>query len=105
MKTMPRKMPKPEASGNAAAPHDDDGRVRAIIDAVVPDIDGGRFAGKCIAGEPTELVAHCFTDGHDRLRVILHWRAADEAQAQAQEVEMTQGVNDEWHARVTFPAP
>ena len=29
-------------------PHD--GRLRAVIDAVLPCIDRGRFAAKCIAG-------------------------------------------------------
>ena len=40
-------------------------------------VDGGRFPAKCIAGEPTRLVAHCFADGHDQLRVMLSWRAVD----------------------------
>jgi len=54
-----------------------DGRTRAVIDAVLPCIDGGRFAIKRIAGEAVSIEAHCFTDGHDRLRVVLHWRLMD----------------------------
>jgi starch synthase (maltosyl-transferring) len=81
----------------------EDERARAVIDAVIPSIDGGLFAGKCIAAEPTPLVAHCFTDGHDQLRVFLHWRA--EGEHRNQDVEMSPGVNDEWHATVVFPTP
>jgi starch synthase (maltosyl-transferring) len=99
-------------SGIASAAAPADGRVRAVIDAVEPQVDGGRFAAKCIAGEPTDLVAHCFADGHDRLRVVLAWRAlgqatrdAGAAQDGAREIEMRPGVNDEWHGAVTFPAP
>ena len=50
-----------------------EGRCRAIIDAVAPVIDGGRFPLKRIAGERVRIEAHCFTDGHDRLRVVLRW--------------------------------
>ncbi len=80
-----------------------DGRVRVVIDQVLPSIDCGRFPGKCIAGEPTDLVAWCFTDGHDQLRAVLHWRHASETTRH--DVEMALEVNDEWHAHVVFPAP
>jgi starch synthase (maltosyl-transferring) len=33
----------------------EDGRVRAVIDAVLPCVDGGRFAAKRIAGERVEI--------------------------------------------------
>ncbi len=80
-----------------------DGRARAMIDAVLPTVDGGRFAAKCIAGEPVHVEAHCFADGHDRLRAVLHWGAvgADDRF----ELEMTAGVNDVWSADITPPAP
>jgi hypothetical protein len=39
------------------------GRVRAVIDAVRPAIDGGRFAVKRVTGEALEVEAHCFADG------------------------------------------
>jgi starch synthase (maltosyl-transferring) len=93
----------PAEAGVSALPPPGDGRVRVIVDAVVPQVDGGRFAGKCIAGEPFTLTAHAFTDGHDRLRVRLHWRA--EADAATHPVDMAPGVNDEWHAQVCLPQP
>ncbi len=80
-----------------------DGRLRAVIDAVIPSVDGGRFAVKRIAGEPFAVQANCLADGHDRLRVMLRWRA--ERDAAMQEVEMALDVNDEWHASFTPPEP
>ena len=50
--------------------------MRAVIDAFLPAVDGGRFPSKCIAGEAVTVEAHCFTDGHDRLHVVLRWVAA-----------------------------
>lgn len=85
------------------APQRPDGRARAVIDAVRPAVDGGRFAVKRVAGEPMQVQAHCFTDGHDVLRVMLRWKG--EADASWHEVEMKHGVNDEWHASFTPPVP
>jgi starch synthase (maltosyl-transferring) len=51
-----------------------DGRIRAIIDSLSPTVDGGRFPAKRIAGEPVRIEAHCFADGHDKLRVTMRWR-------------------------------
>jgi starch synthase (maltosyl-transferring) len=93
----------PAEAGVSSLPPPGDGRIRVIVDAVVPQVDNGRFAGKCIAGEPFTLTAHAFTDGHDRLRVRLHWRADGEAATHP--VEMSPGHNDEWHALVCFPHP
>ena len=81
-------------------PHD--GRLRAVIDAVLPCIDRGRFAAKCIAGQPFHVTVHAFTDGHDVLRVMLLWQQEGHA---VQEVEMTLKWNDEWHASFTPSVP
>jgi starch synthase (maltosyl-transferring) len=84
-----------------------EGRVRAVIDAVLPAVDGGRFAAKCIAGEAVAIEAHCFTDGHDRLRVVLRWGAAGTPVAagagEEYEVEMKLSANDVWQAEFTPP--
>src|SRR5689334_17819568 len=100
-KTLPPVSTTPLST--AATPPPTDGRVRVIIDRLVPSVDGGRFPGKCVAGEPTDLVAWCFTDGHDQLRAVLHWRAA--GATATHDVEMALDVNDEWHAQVVFPQP
>jgi starch synthase (maltosyl-transferring) len=76
-----------------------DGRVRAVIDAVRPAVDSGRFAVKRVAGEPLEVEAHCFADGHDVLRAVLAWRGEDAAAWQ--EVEMRALGNDVWRAQFT----
>ncbi len=64
-----RKEPAPEAQLL-------EGRGRAVVDAILPVIDGGRFRAKCIAGEPAQITAHCFTDGMTGSRVVLRWQAS-----------------------------
>ena len=78
------------------------GRARAVIDAMLPCVDGGRFPAKCIAGQPFHVTVHAFTDGHDALRVMLLWQQEGHA---VQEVEMTLLHNDEWHADFTPSVP
>lgn len=87
---------------------DDHGNVRAVIDAVLPAVDNGRFPVKCVAGERVRVRAHCFTDGHDVLRVQLRWRAQNQDQGQPQpefrEVPMKPLGNDVWEAAFSPPA-
>src|SRR5450631_377045 len=90
-----------DATGAGGTTQIADGRVRAVIDAVLPAVDGGRFPIKRIAGEAVEIEAQCFTDGHDKLRVVLRWQrtgARDEY-----EVEMKPHANDVWLAEFTPP--
>jgi starch synthase (maltosyl-transferring) len=88
-----------------------DGRVRAVIDAVAPVVDAGRFAAKCLAGEPVCIEAHCFTDGHDQLRVVLRSGLvlapgdAPPVQEPGEELDMRAIGNDVWCAELTPPAP
>ncbi|GAA0769282.1 alpha-1,4-glucan--maltose-1-phosphate maltosyltransferase [Ideonella azotifigens] len=83
-----------------------DGRVRVVIAAVQPSIDHGRFAAKCVAGEPFEVSAHVFTDGHDQVRARLQWRPERQDDGSAwREVEMSAAGNDEWTACFVPPAP
>ena len=77
--------------------------MRAVIDAVLPAIDGGRFPVKRIAGEAVNVEAHCFTDGHDRLRVVLRWQLVGDSELR--EVGMTAAPNDVWRAEFTPAAP
>ena len=79
------------------------GRVRAVIDAVFPVVDGGRFPAKRIAGEAVRVEAHCFADGHDRLRVVLSWQQI--GRPHLDEVEMAHAANDVWSAEFTPPVP
>jgi len=77
----------------------EDGRIRAVIDAVIPNVDGGRFAVKRVAGESITITAHCFTDGHDVLRVMLRW--GKQEQTDLHEVPMNPMGNDVWSAEFT----
>jgi starch synthase (maltosyl-transferring) len=102
------KAPAPKRS---AAPVADatrnlvEGRVRAVIDDVRPNVDAGRFPIKRIAGESVAVEAHCFTDGHDQLRVILRWQPAGDSSGNAHEVDMQALPNDVWRAEFTPPTP
>jgi starch synthase (maltosyl-transferring) len=78
-----------------------EGRVRAVIDAVLPAVDRGRFPVKCIAGETVAIEAHCFADGHDTLRVVLRWHAV--GASEEYEVDMQPQANDVWLAEFTPP--
>jgi starch synthase (maltosyl-transferring) len=82
-----------------------EGRQRAVIDAVRPSVDAGRFAVKRVAGESVGVEAHCFTDGHDQLRVILSWQPVRGTHANAYEVEMQAQPNDVWTCEFTPPTP
>ncbi len=84
-----------------AAPRVHEGRARAVIDAVLPAVDGGRFPAKRIAGEAVGIEAHCFTDGHDKLRVMLRWHAI--GASDEYEVDMQPQANDVWLAEFTPP--
>jgi starch synthase (maltosyl-transferring) len=77
-----------------------DGRVRAVIDAVRPAIDCGRFADKRVVGDDMVVEADCFTDGHDVVRVMLRWRA--EGDDRFSETEMAPLGNDLWRGAFTL---
>jgi starch synthase (maltosyl-transferring) len=71
-----------------------DGRLRAIIDRVLPEIGGGRFPAKRVIGDAMVVEADVFGDGHDTLACMLGYRHDDETEWH--EVPMTLGVNDRW---------
>jgi starch synthase (maltosyl-transferring) len=102
MKNIFSTKPLSAAGGSDAGIGLDHGASRAVIDAVLPDVDNGRFAVKCVAGERVAVRAHCFTDGHDVLRVQLCWRAHD--QKDFREVPMKPLGNDVWEAAFSPPA-
>jgi starch synthase (maltosyl-transferring) len=82
-----------------------DGRVRAVIDSLSPRVDGGRFPAKRVAGEPVRIEAHCFADGHDRLRVMLRWLSPGERASEEHETDMIAQGNDVWICDLTPPTP
>src|SRR5688572_9665482 len=87
------------ASGKTARAPGADGRVRAVIDKVIPEVDGGRFPVKRVVGDTMVVEADAFTDGHDALACMLGFR--HEGETDWTEVPMTALVNDRW--RGEFP--
>ncbi|HEX4776585.1 MAG TPA: alpha-1,4-glucan--maltose-1-phosphate maltosyltransferase [Acidimicrobiia bacterium] len=71
---------------------------RVVIEDVRPQVDGGQFAAKAIAGDDVEVWATVFADGHDELRARVRHRRPGETRWR--EVEMEPLGNDRWHARV-----
>jgi starch synthase (maltosyl-transferring) len=71
-----------------------EGRIRAVIEAVAPSVDGGRFPIKRVQGERVAVEADCFTDGHDALVCLLRWR--HESETQWHEARMQAAPNDRW---------
>jgi len=74
-----------------------DGRRRAVIESVRPEVDCGRFAAKRVVGEWVVVEADIFTDGHDRLGAVVRHRPAGEAAWT--ETPMEPLVNDRWRGR------
>ena len=50
------------------------GRNRVIIDAVRPQVDGGRYPIKRVIGENVSVEADAFCDGHDKLSCVILFR-------------------------------
>jgi starch synthase (maltosyl-transferring) len=73
-----------------------DGRARVVLERLAPEVDAGRFAAKRVVGEPLCAEVDAFTDGHDRVAVVLHWRHADDPDWREQ--RMAPLVNDRWAA-------
>ena len=86
-------------------PERGDGRIRAVIDSLSPTVDSGRFPAKRIAGEPVRIEAHCFADGHDKLRVTMSSQALESLESSPHETDLSAQGNDVWMAEFTPPAP
>ncbi|HVH91108.1 MAG TPA: maltotransferase domain-containing protein, partial [Candidatus Acidoferrum sp.] len=76
----------------------DQGRARAVIENVKPEIDCGRFPAKRTVGESMTVEADIFADGHDALSALLLYRK--EGASAWTETPMQPLVNDRW--RGTF---
>ena len=67
---------------------------RVIIEAVRPEIDGGRFPIKRTVGEEVVVEADIFAEGHDVVLAVLKFRCKGETVWR--ESPMTAKVNDVW---------
>lgn len=77
----------------------EDGRRRAVIERVTPQVDGGRFAVRRLLGEPLRVEAEVFADGDDLLSGRLLWRAA--ADFAWTETPLVPLGGDRWQAVMT----
>ncbi len=67
---------------------------RVVIEAVSPEVDGGRFPAKAAIGDAFVVEADIFSDGHDKIDAALLIRRSDEAAWR--EVPMAFVDNDRW---------
>ena len=85
---MPKKTPVPVKF---------DGRCRAVISSVSPEIESGRFAIKRTVGDTVEVEADVFADGHDQLSVVLLYRL--DGETSWAEATMAPLGNDRWRGQ------
>ncbi|MDQ6773605.1 MAG: alpha-1,4-glucan--maltose-1-phosphate maltosyltransferase [Candidatus Dormibacteraeota bacterium] len=71
-----------------------EGRSRVVIEHVSPEIDGGRFPIKRVAGERVVVEADIIAEGHDELAAVVLTRR--EGEPRWREVSMRLLVNDRW---------
>ena len=80
----------------------DDGRRRAIVEAMSPAVDGGRFPVKRVVGDVVVVEADAFADGHDIVTVRLRHRTP--GAAAWTEIPMDELGNDRWRAEFRVEA-
>lgn len=73
---------------------------RVIIENVEPSCENGLFPVKSVIGDPVDVSAHIFADGHDSIRAVLRLRRLGEENWS--EHSLNPLPNDEWHCTV-FP--
>jgi len=74
---------------------------RVTIEAVAPEVDGGRHPVKRVVGDSLTVSADIFGDGHDRIAAALKLRPV--GQTDWQEVPMVPGDNDRWEGTLPLP--
>ncbi|MCX2888843.1 MULTISPECIES: alpha-1,4-glucan--maltose-1-phosphate maltosyltransferase [Pseudomonas] len=72
---------------------------RIVIEDTQPVLDAGTFAAKAISGQPVAVSSKVYSDGHDRLAVMLNWRQANSRRWHC--VPMQSPGNDLWLAEFT----
>jgi starch synthase (maltosyl-transferring) len=77
--TIPSARPSGSAPRRRASSAE---RARVVVEHVVPEVDAGRFPVKRVPGEPVNVEADVFADGHDLVAAALRWKTEHE---------------DEWH--------
>jgi starch synthase (maltosyl-transferring) len=94
-----RRPGTPPAATPTSADQPRDGRRRVAVEAVTPEVDGGRFPAKRALGEQVTVEADIFADGHDALTCVMRYR--HESVPGWTEVPMAPLVNDRWRGDFT----
>ena len=81
------------------------GRRRVVVEQVLPEVDGGRFAIKRTIGERVDVTAHVHADGHDVLAVRLRYRHRAGPDPAWSELSMVALGNDEWRSGFVVTGP
>jgi len=85
-------------AGSGPCPH-------VVIQDIRPALDAGRYPVKRIAGEPCQVAATVFRDGHARICVSLFWRREGEKAWQETPMRCQNPGLDLWSAEFTPPEP
>ncbi len=97
---MKKTHPRQEAAIPAeAAERADAPPAATVVEDVLPQVDGGRFAIKRVVGEDVEVTAACFAHGHELVACALRYRGPGEEAWR--EVPMDSLGNDRWRAAFT----
>ena len=78
---------------------------RIVIEGVTPTVDGGRYPIKRVVGEPVDVAATVFADGHDHLRCVLAHQAPGQRAWTLEPMASTNPGLDRWEARFVPAAP
>jgi starch synthase (maltosyl-transferring) len=73
-----------------------DGRQRVVIEGVYPEVDGGQFPIKRVAGESVVVEADIFADGHDSISCQVLYRSDTEPDWRVQSMHLLK--NGRWRA-------
>ncbi len=73
------------------------GQQRVVIEHLGPQIDKGKIPIKRVVGEKVDVKAHIFSDGHDKIRAQLLYKAKGDKKFSSKDMELN--VNDEWHSQ------
>jgi starch synthase (maltosyl-transferring) len=80
-------------------PAERQGRARAVIERLAPQVDGGKFPAKREVGDLVFVEADVFADGHDELVCDVLWRRAGDSACEVAPMEPL--VEDRWQG--AFP--
>jgi starch synthase (maltosyl-transferring) len=100
---MTREVAKKAAAQASRAPATEAIPPATVIEDVLPQVDGGRFAIKRVVGEEVEVRAACFAHGHELVACVVRYRGPGDKRWR--EVEMEALGNDAYVAAFAVDRP